>query len=63
MTTGVLPVYFAEGNVTPGFWVEGTLDTPWLGGVIKDRKAKYLIEAVRCPKCGLVQFYANQRLT
>jgi hypothetical protein len=63
MTEGVLPVYFAEGNVTPGFWVEGKLDSSWLGSVLRDRNAKYLIEAYRCPQCGLVQLYATQRLT
>jgi hypothetical protein len=44
-----------------GVWVEGTPEMTFFGNAKVDNRANYYLEAFRCPQCGLVQMYANDR--
>lgn len=41
-------------------WSEGAAERNSLG-VVKTSPVRYAIEAQRCPKCGLVEMYAQER--
>jgi hypothetical protein len=46
----IRPLTFAEGDVQTNLF-----------GQVKQNLVRYTIEAYRCPSCGFVENYANQR--
>lgn len=54
----------SHGKRLPSFWVRGRPQRSfWLGLKVPAKAEQFVMRALRCPRCGKVDFYASQNRT
>lgn len=61
MAEGFIPDHGFGASRLVGAWVEGAPEFSFLGNAKVGDRPQYVLQAFRCPECGLVQLYAPKR--